>query len=126
MRTISTASLILILLGSISIGSISSAYAQKATEVFIPIGQSPGLSDKYTYTGNVESINKQNRTIRADGREIEVTPGTKIWLDRTALKASNSTGSFADLESGRQVEIKYVDANRKQIAEWIKIKVTQP
>ncbi len=121
MRTISTASLIFILLGS-----VSAAYAQKATEIYIPIGQSPGLSGKYTYMGNIESVNKQKQTIKADGREIEIARDTKIWLDRSALKASNTAVSFADLESDRQVEIKYVDADRKQVAEWIKIKVIQP
>lgn len=121
MRALSTASLTLILLGSISI-----VCAQQATEVFIPIGQSPGLSDKYTYMGTVESVNKQKQTIRADGRDIEIVGDTEIWLDRTALKERNSSGSFADLQSGRQVEIKYVDATGKQVADWIKIKVTQP
>lgn len=119
MRTISTASLIFILLGS-----VSAAYAQKATEIYIPIGQSPGLSGKYTYMGNIESVNKRTQTIKADGREVKIARDTKIWLDRTTLKARNSTGSFADLQSGRQVEIKYVDADRKQVAEWIK--VSQP
>jgi len=121
MRTISLASLMLLLLGSISL-----AYAQKTTEIFIPIGKSPGLSYKYTYMGNIESVNKQKRTIKADGRNIKVSRDTKIWLDRTALQAANITGRFADLKSGRQVEIKYADADRRQVAEWIKVKVTQP
>ncbi len=121
MRTISLASLMLLLLGSISF-----AYAQKATEIFIPMGKSPGLSYKYTYMGKIESVNTQKRTIKADGRNIKVSRDTKIWLDRTALEAANITGRFADLKSGRQVEIKYTDADRRQVAEWIKVKVTQP
>ena len=121
MRTISLASLMLLLLGS-----IASAYAQKATEIFIPMGKSPGLSYKYTYMGKIESVNNQKRAIKADGRNTRVTRDTKIWLDRTALKATNIAGRFADLKSGRQVEIKYADADRRQVAEWIKIKVTQP
>ncbi|MDH3672416.1 MAG: hypothetical protein OES46_14875 [Gammaproteobacteria bacterium] len=122
MRTISLASLGLLLLGSISF-----AYAQKATEIFIPMGKSPGLSySNYTYMGKIESVNKQKRTIKADGRNIRVSRDTKIWLDRTALKATNIAGRFADLQAGRQVEIKYADAERRQVAEWIKVKVTQP
>jgi hypothetical protein len=76
--------------------------------------------------GKIESVNKQKRTIKADGRNIRVSRDTKIWLDRTALKATNIAGRFADLQAGRQVEIKYADAERRQVAEWIKVKVTQP
>lgn len=121
MRTILFGSLMLTLLGGSSF-----AYAQKATEIFIPMGKSPGLSYKYTYLGKIESVNRQKRTIKADGRNIKVSRDTKIWLDRTALKAPNITGRFADLQSGRQVEIKYANADRRQTAEWIKVKVTQP
>ena len=121
MRTILFGSLTLILLGNISF-----AYAQKATEIFIPMGKSPGLSYKYTYMGKIESINKPKRTIKADGRNVRVTRDTKIWLDRIALKAPNVAGRFADLQSGRQVEIKYANAGRRQTAEWIKVKITQP
>ncbi len=121
MRTISLASLILLLLSSISF-----AYAQKATEIFIPMGKSPGISYKYSYMGKIESVNRQNRTIKADGRNIKVSSDTKIWLDRTALGAANIAGRFADLKSGRLVEIKYVNVDRRQVAEWIKVKITQP
>ncbi|MFQ5546350.1 MAG: hypothetical protein ACE5FE_10250 [Acidiferrobacterales bacterium] len=121
MRTISLGSLMLLLLVSISL-----AYAQKATEIFIPMGKSPGLSYTYTYIGKIESVNTQKRTIKADGRNTRVTRDTKIWLDRTALKATNIAGRFADCQSGRQVEIKYANADRRQVAEWIKVKVTQP
>ena len=121
MRTMSLASLILLLLSSISF-----SYAQKAAEIFIPIGKSPGLSYKYTYIGKIESVNKQNQTIKTDGHNIKVSRDTKIWLDRTALKATNVVGHFDDLHSGHEVEIKYVNADQKQVAEWIKVKVTQP
>ena len=120
MRTISLASLILLLLSSISF-----AYAQKATEIFIPMGKSPGISYKYSYMGKIESVNRQRRTIKADGRNIKVSRD-KIWLDRTALGAANIAGRFADLKSGRLVEIKYVNVDRRQVAEWIKVKITQP
>ncbi len=122
MRTISLlGSLTLLLLGNISL-----AYAQKATEIFIPIGESPGLSSKHTYMGKIESVNEQERTIMADGHNIKIGRDTHIWLDRTALEASNVAGSFSDLQSGRQVEIKFANADLKQAAEWIKVKVTQP
>ncbi len=120
MRTISVGGLVLLFLSSISL-----AYAQKATEIFIPMGKSPGLSYKYTYMGKIESVNTQKRTLKVDGREVKVTRDTKIWLDRTALKTTNVVGRFADLQSGREVEIKYVDPKRRQAVEWIKVKMTQ-
>lgn len=121
MRTLLLSNLILLLLGSISF-----AYAQKTTEIFIPMGKSPGLSYKYTYMGNIESVNNQKRTVKVNGRDVQVSRDTKIWLDRTALKMTNVAGRFSDLQSGRQVEIKYVDADRRKAAEWIKVKVAQP
>lgn len=116
-------------LGSLVIGllcSISFAHGQKATEIFIPLGQSPGLSNKYTYIGKIDGVNKQQRTVKAGGRTIKITGGTKIWLDRTKLRLTNQVGRFADLQKGQKVEIKYDDPNRKQAAEWVKVEITQP
>ena len=39
---------------------VSHVHGQKATERYIPIGQSPGLSGKYTYIGSIECIDAQN------------------------------------------------------------------
>ncbi len=35
---------------------LSIAFAQKTTERYIPIGQSPGLSGEYTKIGNIEAV----------------------------------------------------------------------
>ncbi len=105
---------------------ISLAYGQKATERFIPMGQSPGLSYKYTYMGSIDRVDKQRRSITAGGQTTKITGKTQIWLDRTKLRLSNQVGSFADLRPGQAVEIKYEDPERKDIAEWIKLEATQP
>lgn len=100
---------------------------QEQTERYIPIGQSPGISGKYAWLGRVEAIDASNRTVTVRGpdstRTIEVTEQTRIWLDRSALKQTNLSGSFEDLAVGRTVEIKYVDRDRKAIADWIKVAV---
>ena len=45
------------------IGIIQTTYGQKATEIFIPVGQSPGLSGKYTTLGTVNAVNEEEKTI---------------------------------------------------------------
>lgn len=104
--------------------SSSYAYGQKTTEQFIPIGQSPGLSNKYTYIGVIETVDSQERTITTGGQVIKITEDTRIWLDRSSLKLTNQIGDFTDLREGRKIEIKYTEATKKQVAEWVKVQVT--
>ena len=107
----------------------SYVHGQKATEMYIPLGQSPGLSGKYTLIGVIERINIQEQTISVvgpSGTQIaKITDRTKIWLDRTMLKLTNLKGSFADLRKGRKVEIKYEDPEHKESADWIKVQITE-
>ncbi len=107
--------------------AISHAHGQKATEQFIPIGQSPGVSQKYTSIGEIADVNAAARTVTiadpAGRRTVRVTDKTRIWLDRTKLKQSNLSGSFADLQQGRRVEVKYEDPARRDVAEWVKVEV---
>ena len=103
----------------------AAARAQKATEQFIPIGQSPGLSSIVTDIGAIAAANEAARTISLDraagGREVEVTERTRIWLDRSSLGRASLEGRFIDLKVGRQVEVKYEDDVRRANAEWIKV-----
>ncbi|MDX1488187.1 MAG: DUF5666 domain-containing protein [Acidiferrobacterales bacterium] len=112
--------------GLIVVLLLSSSYAhgQKTTEQFIPIGQSPGLSNKYTYIGVIEAVDSQEGTITTGGQVIKITEDTRIWLDRSSLKLTNQGGEFTDLREGRKIEIKYIDAAKKQVAEWVKVQVT--
>lgn len=110
--------------------SLSLAHAQKATERYIPMGQSPGLSGKYTYLGQIKDINAQETSIiiadSAQDRTVKITPRTRIWLDRTGRKMTNLNGVFADLKKGRKIELKYKDHERKLFADWVKVEVTEP
>ena len=105
---------------------ISYAHGNKATEQYIPIGQSPGISNKSTSIGVIEAVNPQRRTVSAAGHAVQITKQTRIWLDRSLLKQSNQAGSFGDLQKGRKVEIKYADLTKRQVAEWVKIQVNAP
>jgi hypothetical protein len=110
------------------LGSETSVYGQKATEQFIPLGKSPGLSGKLTWIGTVEQVDEQNKTVtvKADSayKAIKVSDQTRIWLDRSKARLSNIKGGFADLKNGRKVEVKYLK-DRETEAEWIKIEIAE-
>jgi len=107
----------------------SNVYAQKATEIFIPIGKSPGLSGKYTSMGKIASLNVQQKALTVSDSTasytVKITDSTQVWLDRSQMKLSNKKGALEDLRPGVLVEIKYFKNERKDggTAEWIKVEV---
>lgn len=105
-------------------------HAQKATEILIPIGQSPGVSGISSVIGTISSCDQASGTVTiSDEKGIThtatLTEETKIWLDRSALKQGGAAGSVSDCQTGRRGEVKYVYAGetRTERAEWIKIQV---
>ena len=105
----------------------ASATGQKATEVFIPIGKSPGLSGKYTVMGTIEDVNYKNRTLTmshgANRYNVSVTDRTKIYLDKSQLSKKSTYGTMADCKQGIIAEVKFEDNMRGKPAEWIKLQV---
>ena len=106
------------------------ASAQKTTEQFVPVGQSPGLSGKYTVIGTVQAVNVRDQTVTIAGpagtSSAKVTERTRIWLDRSKIRQTNVKGTFADLRPGVTVEVKHEDPTRASAggpAEWIKIQI---
>ena len=99
-------------------------YAQETAEQFIPIGYSPGISDKYSFIGKIVDVDQETHTIVVDSnrgeRIIKVTPVTRIWLDRSKWKRTNTVGSYSDCEVGRKVEVMH-DHDNESVADWIKI-----
>lgn len=112
------------------LGSMTYAHSQQMTEMFIPVGQSPGVSNKSSLIGTIDSIDVKKRTVTvaapSGARTVELTNRTKIWLDRSLLKVTNQKGTFADLQKGRKVEVKLEQGERKQVAEWVKVQLTGP
>lgn len=112
------------------LGMFSHAHGQKETERFIPIGQSPGLSQKHTSIGEIAEVDQQKQMVTivepAGRRTVKITEKTRIWLDRTKLKQANLVGSFTDLQKGRRIEMKYEDPERRQIADWVKVEIARP
>lgn len=113
-----TAALLLLLM-------VLPAAAQRATERYIPLGRSPGLSMAQTLVGPIIGADAEARTVtlgaRTERHSVRITADTKIWIDRTGYGLSNIPGSFDDLKSGRRAEVKYVDEGRRETADWIKV-----
>ena len=100
-------------------------FAQKATERFIPIGRSPGLSGVYSNIGRIDAIEKQRKLMFVRGDKgfwsCRVTKDTRIWIVRSGQDALSEVGTFEDLSRGLRVEVKYKDDKRRENAEWIKV-----
>ena len=110
-----------------ALGSTLDAFGQKATEIFIPIGQSPGLSNKSSLIGTLESVDPGKKMVTVSSpsgaRTVGITNRTLIWLDRSPQKQPNQNGAIGDLQQGRKVEIKLRKGEPKAVAEWIKVQV---
>lgn len=104
--------------------------AHQATERFIPIGRSPGVSHTITDIGEIVAVNARDRTITVampvGTRTVSIEDGTSIWLDRSMLRRSNQTGSFSDLRIGRKVEVRYLGKKDEQSAQWVKVQISAP
>ena len=104
---------------------VPGAQAQKSTEQFIPIGKSPGISEKLTAIGTLVTVKPLEHTFTvsepAARRTVLMTARTRIWIDRSALKLPSIVGTYADIQPGRRVEVKFEDPIRRDVAEWVKV-----
>jgi len=111
----------------VALGSTLDAFGQEATEIFIPIGQSPGLSNKSSLIGTLESVDPGKGMVTVSSpsgaRTVGITDRTLIWLDRSPQKLPNQNGAISDLRQGRKVEVKLRKGESKAVAEWIKVQV---
>jgi hypothetical protein len=110
-----------------ALGSPFDSFAQKATEIFIPIGQSPGLSNKSSLIGTLESVDPGKKMVTvlspSGAKTVAINDRTLIWLDRSLQKLPNQKGASSDLQQGRKVEIKLREGEPKAVAEWIKVQI---
>ncbi len=99
------------------------AFSHPATERYIPIGESPGVSNVKSYVGTIQSVRTTESgfmmSVEDSDKLIEVTEETKIYLDN-GPRNSNGTGSEQDCKVGRVVEVYLHDDGTVY---WVKIKV---
>lgn len=103
----------------------ATALAQKTTERYIPIGQSPGVSHTLTEVAKIEAADGGRRSLTIttpSGRlAVEVPPNAPIWIDRSKLRQTSLVGGFGDLVPGRTVEVRFANPDRKRTAVWVKV-----
>jgi len=120
-----------LVLTAVLAGSASTTLGQKSNEIFIPIGQSPGLSGKYTMIARVQALDTADRSVTvtdAAGASVTVRPNpqTAIWLDRSQLKQPNRRGDFSDFRKDMTVELKFRNNDRRDgVVEWIKLQAVE-
>jgi len=59
-------------------------------------------------------------------KTITIIGQPKIWLDYSKLKSPNKYGSLTDMKVGSRVELKFVNSQRRDSIEWIKVEMKEP
>lgn len=106
------------------------ALAQRATEVYIPIGKSPGVSDKSAYVAEVQTAPAVTGEVTARAAadaaaatgkvwKFDVDATTKVYLDRSAKGLPNIEGKTSDITADSTIEVKIGKDGRT--AEWVKV-----
>lgn len=113
-----------------AIATASAAFAHIGTEVYIPIGKSPGISGEHSYIGEITERETEGYGLmldRAHGgySNVEINEETRIYLDRSKMGKRNLRGSYSDCRPGRRIEVKFRDNDPSQPAEWIKVEVAE-
>jgi len=113
----------------------SALFAQAAMEMFIPIGDSHGVSNIYSIIGKIATVNQENRSLTVSDSSgvtylVTIPNEAPVWLDRSKAQGKNEVGSLADLQPGQTVEVKYkgdpATRGTSLTADWVKVEVTRP
>jgi hypothetical protein len=114
------------------------ATAQRISERYIPVGESPGVSGVSAVVGTVVSVDQLRgvMTVEVDGQNqrFVMTPRTSVWLDRSTERLENLDVGYDGLRIGDLVEVKRGDpevtaaaagtTSQAAIADWIKIEAS--
>ena len=108
-------------------GFLALSFAEKTTELYIPIGQSPGLSGKYTLIGKIAEVSPPDQTLKVTGASgtftVLTTEYTLFFLDKSKLRQPNRYGSFSAFKKGMLVEVRFEADRKHRPAEWIKLQI---
>ncbi len=115
------------LMGIIILGIAPFLHAEKAAELYIPVGQSPGLSDSHNLIGRIDAVDYQNRSLTVIGTAgrfiVHTTEHTLIFMDKSKLRQPNRYGTFAEIKPSIIVEVRFEAEKRHRPAEWIKLQI---
>jgi hypothetical protein len=122
----------LLFLGVLSALPASALFAQEAMEMFIPIGDSHGVSNLFSIIGKIATVNAENRSLTVSDPSgvtylVSIPKEAPVWLDRSKGQGTNQVGSPANLTAGRTVEVKYKEApasGTSITADWVKVEMT--
>lgn len=117
-----------VLISLFALASATPALAQRVTEQFIPIGQSPGA---LTMVGEIMATpapaNADGQTsiamtssVAPNGVAYGIGPDTRIYIDRSEQGQPSTLGKIADIQPGRTVEVAIAEPSDRT-AEWIKV-----
>ena len=111
----------------IILGFSALVFAEKSTELYLPIGKSPGLSGKYNLIGRIAEVNFHDQTLTVTGTSgtftVLTTEYTLFFLDKSKLRQPNRYGSFSDFKKGMLVEVRFEADRKHRPAEWIKLQI---
>ncbi len=101
---------------------LNAGQAQQATEQYIPIGQSPGISGAASLIGTITRVDFETSSMEVSGpegpRTVSMDTATRYYVDLSKQKRGNQLGSLQSCEIGQRVEIKFTDDGK---VDWIKI-----
>ncbi len=99
-----------------------SVQAQQTTERYIPIGESPGVSDKDTVIGEITGVDYETHSMEVRDsvgvKTVRMIESTRYFLDRTKYKRSNQSATIQDCRVGSKVEVKL---RSDDMVDWVKI-----
>ncbi len=100
------------------------ATAHLETELYIPIGESPGISNVKTQIGRIEAqVAKQNGLTLLVGNStkyVTFSKTTKIYLQYATPGQRNRVGSYSDCQVDRTAEVYLGDDGSVR---WIKVQM---
>ena len=121
----------MVLLSIISCMTTKTVMAQKETEVFIPIGASPGISGEHSIIGKIDSLEfdslnmKYIVELKGMNMAIQGDSSTVIYIDNSDKKKQSVIGDYSDMKIGQLAEVKFRKPSSLGVAEWIKVRPKQ-
>ena len=101
---------------------LSVSPAQKATERYIPLGESPGISENESIVGTIATVDYETMSVQirngGKSKTVRMSDTTRYYLDRSKSRLPNRLGTIYDCKVGLLVEVKYL---ADSTVDWIKI-----